>query len=117
MGSSLIPVLHVTKPDGSKCTETADVANLLADEFECNSSSNHYSQTFQLFQYTVEKQKLTFISDNSEDYNSLFNIRELRVALERSNDTATGPDEVHYQFLKHLSDSSLLVLLDIFNAI
>ena len=46
-----------------------------------------------------------------------FNITELRIALERSNDTATGPDEVHYQFLKHLPDNSLLVLLDIFNGI
>ena len=60
---------------------------------------------------------MNFTSDNSEDYNSLFNITELRIALERSNDTATGPDEVHYQFLKHLPDNSLLVLLDIFNGI
>ncbi|KAJ8018007.1 hypothetical protein HOLleu_44234 [Holothuria leucospilota] len=110
-------VLHVSKPDGSKCTETAYVANLLADEFESNSSSNHYSQAFQKFLYTAEKQKVNFTSDNSEDYNSLFNITELRIALERSNDTATGPDEVHYQFLKHLPDNSLLVLLDIFNGI
>ncbi|KAJ8043221.1 hypothetical protein HOLleu_10216 [Holothuria leucospilota] len=108
-------ISHITKPDGSKCTERADIANLLADEFQTNSSSSHYSQTFQAFQHTVEKQKVNFTSDNSEDYNSLFNITELRIALERSNDTATGPDEVHYQFLKHLPDSSLLVLLDIFN--
>ncbi|KAJ8049377.1 RNA-directed DNA polymerase from mobile element jockey [Holothuria leucospilota] len=30
-----------------------------------------------VFQYTVEKQKLNFTSDNSEDYNSLFHIKEL----------------------------------------
>ncbi|KAJ8050202.1 RNA-directed DNA polymerase from mobile element jockey [Holothuria leucospilota] len=90
-------VLHITKPDGSKCTETADIANLLADEFESNSSSNHYTQAFQAFQYTVEKQKVNFTSDNSENYNSLLTSRKLRIALERSNDTATGPDEVHYQ--------------------
>ncbi|KAJ8018507.1 hypothetical protein HOLleu_43470 [Holothuria leucospilota] len=97
-------VLHLTKPDGHKCTERADIANLLADEFECNSSSNHYSQTFQVFKRTAEKQKVNFNSDNSEDYNNLFTIKELRIALERSNDTATGPDEVHYQFLKHLRE-------------
>ncbi|KAJ8046840.1 hypothetical protein HOLleu_05649 [Holothuria leucospilota] len=108
---------HMTKPDSSKSREAADVANLFADEFESNSSSNQYSQAFQTFQYTVEKQKVNFTSDNSEDYSSRFNITEPRIALERSNATATGPDEVYYQFLKHLPDNSLLVLLDIFNGI
>ena len=54
-----------------------------------------------------------FTSDNTEDYS----ISELNTSLEKSHDTATGPDEIHYQFLKHLSPESLLVLLDIFNSI
>ena len=32
-----------------------------------------------------------------------------------TDDTATGPDEVHYQMLKHLPPKSLHALLDIFN--
>ncbi|KAJ8048401.1 hypothetical protein HOLleu_00698 [Holothuria leucospilota] len=74
-------------------------------------------EALKVFKRTAEKQKVNFTSDNSEDCNNLFTIKELRIALERSNDTATGPDEVHYQFLKHLPDNSLLVLLDIFNGI
>ena len=36
-------------------------------------------------------------------------------ALRRAHDTSAGPDEIHYQLLKHLPDASLLLLLNIFN--
>ena len=42
---------------------------------------------------------------------------ELQDALCRTRDTSAGPDEIHYQLLKHLPDASLLLLLDIFNKI
>jgi len=50
---------------------------------------------------------------------SLMNIflRELRYSLRRAHDTAAGPDEIHYQILKHLPYSSLLILLHLFNQI
>ena len=44
-------------------------------------------------------------------------MEELRRSLNRSRDTAVGPDKIHYQFLKHLSESSLRVLLRAFNKI
>ena len=39
----------------------------------------------------------------------------LKDAISKSHDTATGPDEIHYQMLKHLPLKSLQTLLDIFN--
>ena len=42
---------------------------------------------------------------------------DLKKSLHQSHDTATGPDQIHYQFLKHLPESSLLALLHIFNTI
>ena len=42
-------------------------------------------------------------------------MEELRDALRRAQDTSAGPDEIHYQLLKHLPDASLLLLLNIFN--
>ena len=44
-------------------------------------------------------------------------MEELCRSLNRSRDTAVGPDKIHYQFLKHLSESSLRVLLHAFNKI
>ena len=35
----------------------------------------------------------------------------------KSYDTATGPDEVHYQMLKHLPNNALSTILHIFNDI
>ena len=39
-------ITHLSKADGSKCTERKHIANTLADEFEKNSSTAHYSAAF-----------------------------------------------------------------------
>ena len=62
-----------------------------------------------------EKIKLNFKSSNNEEYNNPFNLDELKDAISKSHDTATGPEEIHYQMLKHLPHKSLQTLLDIFN--
>ena len=64
-----------------------------------------------------EKIKLNFKSSNNEKYNNPFNLDELKDAINKSHDTATGPDEIHYQLLKHLPRSSLKTLLDILKVI
>ena len=67
--------------------------------------------------YDQQKFNLNFKSSNTEEYNNPFNLVELKEAINKSHDTATGPDEVHYQMLKHLPSKSLQALLDIFNDI
>ena len=62
-------------------------------------------------------EKHSIKSGYTEVYNELFCVEELRDALHRSHDTAVGPDNVHYLFLKHLPESSILILLNIFNKI
>ena len=57
-----------------------------------------------------EKRNLKFSSDNSETYNQSFSLSELKDALSKAHDSSPGPDDIHYQFLKHLPDSSLSVL-------
>jgi hypothetical protein len=111
-------VIHVHKPNGDKATARVDIANTLADEFEKNSSSEHYTKKFLNNKSKQEKVKLNFKSNNIENYNALFNMQELKDALQKSHDTAVGPDEIHYQlFLKHLPRESLIVLLRLFNQI
>ena len=60
---------------------------------------------------------MNFKSQNNEIYNKDFNLDELVVAIQLSHDSATGPDEIYYQMLKHLPDTSLETLLNIFNYI
>ena len=42
---------------------------------------------------------------------------ELLTSLNKAKDTTVGPDDIHYQLLKHIPESCLLVLQDIFNNI
>ena len=44
-------------------------------------------------------------------------LNELVEAIQLSQDSATGPDEIHYQMLKYLPNTSLETLLNIFNYI
>ena len=108
---------HLENNDVTKLTERVDIANRFAQEISKNSSSNNYCIMFQKYQEKAEKEHLNFDTDNSENYNVPFTIRELCDALKKSHDRATGPHEVHYQLLKHLPRDSLMVLLDIFNNI
>ncbi|XP_063436487.1 uncharacterized protein LOC134717918 [Mytilus trossulus] len=42
---------------------------------------------------------------------------KLKTSLSKAHDTACGPDNIHYQLLKHLPDSSLEALLQLMNNI
>ena len=98
-----------------KVTTKKDIADTIGDAFSTNSANRNYSEGFQKYQKQQEKIKLNFKSSNNEEYNNPFNLDELKDAINKSHDTATGPDEVHYQILKHLPLKSLQKLLDIFN--
>ena len=98
-------------------TSKKDIANTLADNFSEKSSSENYSAKFRKIKDQQEKQKLKFTSDNSESYNSKFSLRELTDALSKAHDSSPGPDDIHYQLLKHLPSSTLSILLEIYNSI
>jgi len=108
------PLRHLTL-NNNNFNSKRDIANILADSFSKNSSSSNYSEAFQKLKTQKEKSRLKFTSNNSESYNQLFSLSELREALDKAHDTSTGPDEIHYQFLKHLPESSLISLLKLFN--
>ena len=101
----------------SKATSKTDIADTLGETFCHNSSSFNYSESFRKIKTKQEKVKLNFKSQNNEIYSKDFNLDELVQAIQLSHDSATGPDEIHYQMLKHLPDTSLETLLNIFNNI
>ena len=45
------------------------------------------------------------------------NFFQLVEAIQLSHDSATGPDEIHYQMLKHFTENSLETLWNIFHYI
>ena len=97
-----------------KVTSKKEISNAFADAFSKNSSSENYTQKFKNIK---EKRNLKFSSDNSETHNQSF-FSELKICpLSKAHDSSPGPDDINYQFLKHLPHSSLSVLLKTFNDI
>ena len=106
--------IHHLSVNDRDVTSHRDIANALADNVSHNSSSAFSTDAFTCVRKKAEKQTITFSSDNAEVYNKPFSMEELQDALHRAHDTSAGPDEIHYQLLKHLPDASLLLLLNIF---
>ena len=113
---STAPVSHL-KVNGTTVEEPRDIANTIGKTFSYNSSTRHYTDKFRRYQLAQEKLPLNFSSNNQECYNQVFSMQELKDALRKSNNSATGPDEIHYQMLKHLPESTLETLLHLFNDI
>lgn len=105
------------KVNGVNIEQPADIANTMASTLSYNSSSDHYNPKFRRYKAHQEQWPINFPSDNSESYNQPFSLTELQTALKSAHDSATGPDNVHYQMLKHLPESALETLLQIFNNI
>lgn len=112
-----LEVHHVIQRNGSFATDKESIAEALADEFALNSSTHHYTSEFQAFKAKAEREHLNFTSVSLQPYNAPFTLLELELSLKSSHDTAVGPDEIHYQFLKHLPLNALMALLSIFNNI
>ena len=110
------PIKHLSK-NHIKATNKKDIADLLAKTFSKNSSSTNYSKPFQNIKKNAEKTKHNFKSNNLEDYNQPFSLSELTDCVMKSHNTAVGPDEIHYEFLKQLPSCSLDFLLQAFNEV
>ena len=116
-GKDTSNTVHYLSVNDRDVTSHRDIANALADNVSHNSSSAFSTDAFASVRKKAEKQTINFSSDDAEVYNTPLSMEELRDALRRAHDTSAGPDEIHYQLLKHLPDASLLLLLNIFNKI
>ena len=101
--------------DSDTITYKTDIAETLATSFAAKSSPDHYQEKFRKIRDKEKENTLDFESDNDEKYNVNFSKRELIKSIAQTTDSATGPDEILYQFLKHLPDVSLDLLLLLLN--
>ena len=93
--------VHI-KSNENICSIAKDISNALGENFQQNYSKTNFSEYFQNIKQEREKEYLNFISLNHEKYNLPFTFSELLDAFHTSHDTAVGPDDIHYQILKHL---------------
>ena len=108
------PVL--TLPEG-EIAEPIHVATELGSHFSRISSGSHLPLEFLALKSTCELTSLTFTLSSSSSYNSSFTLSELIYALRHCRNTSAGPDDIHYQMLRHLSTTTTSFLLNLFNRI
>ena len=111
------PISQLKKTDGEIAKTPKEIADTLASHFRDKSSPDTHSDTFINHKLLSEKEKLNFQSDNTESYNAPFTLKELKAALDKAHNTCPGPDDIHYQILKHLPITTLQILLNIYNYI
>ncbi|GBL93760.1 putative RNA-directed DNA polymerase from transposon X-element [Araneus ventricosus] len=98
----------------SDAKETPKVIGQILSEI---SSESSYTNDFIAFKRCEEQKSVDFLPSYTEDYNSTFSYRGLKNALRKSNPTSPGPDQIHNDMFKHLSEFSLLTILLLFNRI
>ena len=107
--------LNMLNKDGNTVCDPGDIADCLAQSFAKNSSSSNYSEKFQLYKTKAEKNNINFKTKSSLPYNKKITMKELRSSIKKSKNTSPGPDHIHYQLLKHLPISCLIILLNLLN--
>ena len=85
------PLKHLIK-NNTQVTNIKDIADTLAETFSANSSSTNSNTEFHKYKDKKEKQKLNFKSGNTESYHKLFSLSELKETIQKSYNTAVGPD-------------------------
>ena len=117
-GKNVASLMHHLKDDnGTLITDRVEIANTLGAAIEKSSSSNNYSKEFQFIKAQKEKQKINFKTNRNLRYNKKFTMRDLKRSLKKSNNSSPGPDQIHYEILRHLPIETLHILLDIINEI
>ena len=111
------PSLQHLNAGGQPLTEKKAIVNLLASTLKDISSVEKLHPDFKNIKTRSERRNLDFSSDESEPYNVPFTLSELKESLKKSKDTAAGPDNIHYQFLRRLPESCLQVLLKVYNQV
>ena len=110
--------IHHLSVNDRDVTSHRDIANALTDKCSHNLSSAFSTDAFTSARCKTDKHNINFENaENAWVYNRPFSLEELQDALRSAHDTSVGPDEIHYQLLKHLPDASLLLLLNSFNTI
>ena len=109
------PMHHLKDENGTLITDRVQIANTLGAAIEKSSSSDNYSKEFQFIKAQREKQKINFKTNRNLRYNKKFTMRDLKRSLKKSNNSFPGPDQIHYEILRHLPIETLHILLDIIN--
>lgn len=100
-------------------TDTIAILNELGKTLSDASSSENYSIAFLQFKNHSENIDINHIitTQNTESYNKPLTEQELKYALDNCKGSSPGPDNIHYDMIKHLSPAALDTFLSLINNI
>jgi ribonuclease HI len=92
------------------------IANELADQFTNVSKIARYEKDFVDKMSNAER---TPLDDKSEveNFNQPFTLLELEIALKNAKGSSPGPDKIHYNMMKNLTEEGKLIFLNLTNRI
>ena len=102
------------KVNGQEITDPELVMNTFAQHYATVSANNTFSETLKKRLENLAN-SCDFTSQNNEIYNKPFTIHELTLAISKCGQTSVGPDDIHYEFFRHLSGNALTYLLAAIN--
>lgn len=90
----------------------------LADRFQKNRPLHNSRSNLRPLQTAKERYTIQLTPENQENvYNRLFTLLKLRFILKNTKNSSLGPDKMHAEKIKKLSDENLLLILVLFNII
>lgn len=114
--STHIPVI---KQNSSLYITDIEKAEAFGSYISKASSSTHFDKKF--LRHRAQRQKKwesTIVNDNPalQHLNTPFQLHELRTALSQcKNNSAPGEDQITYEMLKHLSNTAMKYILELYN--
>lgn len=98
-------------------TSQKDIAEIFAETFEKNSSTDNYSPEFITYKNQKEETPLN-ITNQENDINKPFTIDEINTAINSLKDKKSpGPDNITPEIIKNLPENTIKYLLSIYNHI
>ena len=112
---SPLPILKDENHD--YITDQNQIAEILANHFSSISNSTNYTERFQRYKNNQEQQNLNFNTNISHPYNDNITQSEFDSALQSSEESSPGPDNISYSMIKHCHDTMKNLILKTFNRI
>ena len=95
-----------------------EIADALATNFQTQQSTKNSTRAFlNVMENSNTMTNFPVREGQHESYNEDFKLQELKEAIKSAGNTSMGEDMIHYQILKHLTESDMKVLLDMYNHI
>ena len=97
----------ILKQNNNTISSPEQVTNILARTFSQKSNGIYTDKNFMKHKHQSESTPISFNSDNTEWYNRPLTMKELHLAITYSKSKSPGPDNIPYEFLKHLNQNNL----------